>query len=83
MKWSEIPYGLEIKRSVQKLMKIINLWTNETDKLIIITKNWSLQTVIITITSLKFKISGAEKNGFTYHSAYFSRPLYGLEYRGK
>ncbi len=42
MKWSEIPYGLEIKRSVQKLMKIINLWTNETDKLIIITKNWSL-----------------------------------------
>lgn len=42
MKWSEIPYRLEIKRRVQKLMKIINLWTNETDKLIIKTKNWSL-----------------------------------------
>lgn len=61
MKWSEIQYKLEIKRRVQKLMKIINLWTNETDKLIIKTKNWSLQTIIITITSLKFKISGAEK----------------------
>jgi hypothetical protein len=61
MKWSEIPYRLEIKRRVQKLMKIINLWTNETDKLFIKTKNWSLHTIIITISSLKFKISGAEK----------------------
>ena len=42
-------------------MKIINLWTNETDKLFIKTKNWSLHTIIITISSLKFKISGAEK----------------------
>jgi len=34
MKWSEIAYKLRIKRSVQELMKIINLWINETDKLI-------------------------------------------------
>ncbi|AKB51471.1 hypothetical protein MSBRW_2218 [Methanosarcina barkeri str. Wiesmoor] len=61
MKWSEIPYRLEIKRSVQELMKIINLWTNETDKLILKNKNWSLRTIIITIAGLKFNISGAEK----------------------
>lgn len=61
MKWSEIPYRLEIKRSVQELMKIINLWTNETDKLILKNKNWSLQTITITIAGLKFNISGAEK----------------------
>lgn len=47
MKWSEIAYKLRIKRSVQELMKIINLWINETDKLIIITKNRSLWLLLV------------------------------------